>query len=112
MGNNHVLSCGVRAGMNPAPTVDGYPDFITAHPTNPVALIKARKTFVPASLELYVTGGSIVPHRRHCCTSLVAVLYITGGSVVAGLVPATSPWYGIVPTHQRDQQGTQYSLSR
>ena len=38
------------ASMNPAPTVDGS-DFITAHPTNPVALIKARKTFVPASLD-------------------------------------------------------------
>ena len=25
-----------------------------------------------------------------------------GSSVVAGLVPATIPWYGIFPTHQRD----------
>jgi hypothetical protein len=25
-----------------------------------------------------------------------------GSSVVAGLVPATNPWYGIFPTHQRD----------
>ncbi len=45
-----ITVAGVRAGMNPAPTVDGS-DFITAHPTNPVALIKARKTFVPASLD-------------------------------------------------------------
>ena len=37
---------------------------------------------------------------------------VHGISVVAGLVPATSPWYGIVPTHQRDQHVTQYSLSR
>ena len=29
-------------------------------------------------------------------------MYATGDSVVAGLVPATSPWYGIFPTHQRD----------
>ena len=60
--NGMITVAGVRAGMNPAPTVDGS-DFITAHPTNPVALIKARKTFVPASLELYVTGGSVVRHR-------------------------------------------------
>ena len=25
-----------------------------------------------------------------------------GSSVVAGLVPATNPWYGIIPAHQRD----------
>ena len=30
------------------------------------------------------------------------VMYATGDSVVAGLVPATNPWYGIFPTHQRD----------
>ena len=42
--NGMITVAGVRAGINPAPTVD-------AHPTNPVALIKARKTFVPASLE-------------------------------------------------------------
>ena len=78
--NGMITVAGVRAGMNPAPTVDGS-DFITAHPTTPVALIKARKTFVPASLELYVTGGSVVHHWWLCCTSLVAVLYITDGSV-------------------------------
>ena len=25
-----------------------------------------------------------------------------GGSVVAGLVPATNPWYGIIPAHQHN----------
>ena len=29
-------------------------------------------------------------------------MYATGGSVVAGLGPATNPWYGIFSTHQRD----------
>ena len=29
------------------------------------------------------------------------VMYATGDSVVAGLVPATNPWYGIFPTRQR-----------
>ena len=29
-------------------------------------------------------------------------MYATDGSVVAGLVPATNPWYGIIPAHHHN----------
>jgi len=60
--------------------------------------------------NLFLTPITPILGMQHlCCLCEIQAqpinpveMYATGGSVVAGLVPATNPWYGIFPTHQRD----------
>ena len=64
---------------------------------------EVRKTEVRKSSHYNKKAKTRIAHELIMAQRIKSVEVCNlGSSVVAGLVPATNPWYGIFPTHQRD----------